>query len=292
MATKNYLEFKLGADPEFCCVDPFTKELVFSNTFSNFTARFGADGGGANFELRPAPSYSPIGVVKNLYNIMLKKITTTPILSEFDWIAGSYHFDSDCPIGGHIHFGIPYGQMERIGMETILKALDNFLGLPAILLEDKEEARMRRDHGGYGDFGDYRDNDHGFEYRTPSSWLTSPYISASVLSLAKVVMDEIINNPKFIDNFGHDTNGISPVNHRELKKLFPSKWNEITKMRLYPKYKGYIDLIASLVEAKKTWHSKQGMKQSWGVSSMAPEYKKRQKVNMEKIWNGFVIAKV
>lgn len=67
--------------------------------------------------------------------------------------------------GGHIHVGYdnPTPEMNR----NIVRAMDVFLGLPSVLLDDDKDRRMM-----YGQAGAYRDKDYGVEYRTLSNfWL-------------------------------------------------------------------------------------------------------------------------
>ena len=78
-------------------------------------------------------------------------------------------------IGGHIHFGVPHTEklMARLMLPSVFM----------LFLESSPNNIERRDNCGYGTLQDYRDQDHGFEYRVPCSWLTEPRLSLGVLSL-------------------------------------------------------------------------------------------------------------
>jgi hypothetical protein len=88
------------------------------------------------------------------------------------------------PLGGHIHFGVKSHQLHPL---LGAQYLSQYLGAIGLLVEKNSEAKQRRG-GDYGGFDDYREQDHGFEYRTLSSWLTSPYVASAFMCLAKTVM--------------------------------------------------------------------------------------------------------
>lgn len=52
----------------------------------------------------------------------------------------------------------------------LVQMCDLFVGLPAILMERDERVPLRRSTLGYGKAGEYREQPHGFEYRTLGSW--------------------------------------------------------------------------------------------------------------------------
>jgi hypothetical protein len=85
------------------------------------------------------------------------------------------------PLGGHIHFS-------RVWLNPqLLRALDNYLALPLMLIE-ADTTRRRRPR--YGFLGDFRRQTHGgFEYRTLPSWMVSPQVAVGVLSLASLIAD-------------------------------------------------------------------------------------------------------
>lgn len=65
--------------------------------------------------------------------------------------------------GFHIHVG--YENPDENTNKDIAKAMDLFLGLPAVLMEPKNERKAV----GYGQAGNYRNQKHGMEYRSLSS---------------------------------------------------------------------------------------------------------------------------
>lgn len=69
--------------------------------------------------------------------------------------------------GLHIHVG--YDSPKATTNIKLAKAMDLFLGVPAVLIEPKN----RRKRVGYGKAGNYRPQKHGVEYRTLSSYFSS-----------------------------------------------------------------------------------------------------------------------
>lgn len=113
---------------------------------------------------------------------------------------GSKHFYRYA--GGHIHVGLK----DRIQFLEILKEnrleflknsiklMDRLGGLLSVVLSPYEDERQRRRY--YGQAGCYRLNNHGIEYRTPSSfWLIAPplvsLMTASVRNAVKLALSEI-----------------------------------------------------------------------------------------------------
>ena len=150
----------LGADPEF---EELIKKDTYEPMYSSYKGvdpkkEIGCDGAGMQLELRPKPSFTPTGLVKNIAGL-IEKIPPVSVRGD--------HY----PLGGHIHFGIPYKQ-------EYIEVLDDFLGRK--LLELSGVAR-----GGYRNLGAIEPKSYGFEYRSlPSSWLLNPRIARIVLKIA------------------------------------------------------------------------------------------------------------
>jgi len=83
--------------------------------------------------------------------------------------------------GGHVHVGTD------VDMLTGIKAMDLFLGVPSILLDDTEASRKRRQL--YGKAGALRPKNYGFEYRTLSNfWVFSEELIEWVYQQTKDAM--------------------------------------------------------------------------------------------------------
>lgn len=280
-------DFLIGADPEFLCVDKKYNRVVQASQFVKGNDRFGMDGNQFTFEARPIPSKNPLVVVNNIREIFLKKIVKDDRFCDYDWYSGSYYHcgpndTRDFPLGGHIHFGIKENQIK---FPTACSILDNYVGLVSVLLEDKDDGYERRSDGDYGFASDFRPQDYGFEYRTPSSWLSSPYIASGMLCLSKMVMFETLNNPKFVprqNDYGYE---FEKMKKDSLREDFPDAWADIQKMSLYNDYKPYVDLLYKLIKEKRIW-STPDMRQPWGMFNLNRINKSQ--VPLEVVWNRFL----
>jgi len=199
-------DITIGCDPEFGLINSEGYLVRADQAMPHsHDSKFGADGPGA--EVRPPPSTSHLGVVKNIHGILAKP----PVRTEnYKWIGGATFIDPNRTywFGGHIHLGRP-AQLDPEGAvgvyEKIAIALDSFLGLPLVAF-DTPNANKRRNgcpkqYGKAGDIRyDYPEEDR-FEYRVLSGlWLTHPTLARMVLGVAKCVTETAYNklaNNKF-----------------------------------------------------------------------------------------------
>lgn len=257
-----------------------------------FSEELGADGCGVTFELRSAPSKNPLEIVADIYDIFQRNVSRNPKLKNVEFTAGSrYKLQA---LGGHIHFGVHKGKKE------IVKILDNYLFPLCLSLEKRKDALWRRRSGSdYGFMGGYRDQSYGFEYRPLSSWLTSPYVAAGVLSIAKVIVFEYINNPTFDWKYRMNDGGMyqeyvdagwsqhdAPFHGHIYDKIkaFDKTpiFDDIKKMSMYSVFKPYIDVIEFLNKNNLTWFPKCSMKEAWGIVNV--KKLKSKQITLEQIW--------
>lgn len=283
--SKTTIDFTLGADPEFGVADsqgriisgePFIQDANHPEILNDI----GLDGNGVTLEVRPAPSANPLEVVSNIRGILRRQVQRKPAFLNQRWIAGSYY--GRYPFGGHIHFG-GADMRRKITSQDASAILDQYLGAVSILIEDRAEGMSRRREGRYGHRSNWRPQNHGFEYRVPSSWIVSPYVAASMMCLSKTVMHEALNNTTF--PFGNyvDDHTFSQMRTAELKAShWGNLWKDIQKMELYQLHKPYLDLIYFLVQNKLTWFPKRGMKEAWGIAN--EEVEAPSDLDLEVIW--------
>lgn len=258
-------DFTLGCDPEFSLYYKnsriiYAYDALYDEKTNYSGGEIGYDGNETQFEIRPKPSKCPIEVTQNIQNIICASFKNIKRLQNKRVVIKS---NSSYGCGGHIHFGI-----KRDDISDILKFLDAYVGVISMLLEGKESSTKRRKNSGYGHSFDYRHQDHGFEYRVPSCWLSHPCITAAILSLAKVVVFESLNNKKA--SISHDKHAVvcDIINSSKIsfaQKQFPSIWSNVTKMQLYPKYQNHLKIIPLLVSQNKTWFTKSSFLNNWGV---------------------------
>lgn len=283
-------DFKIGADPEF----GFKKNgriieaVDIIECECEDTDQFGLDGCTSIAEIRPKPSANPLKVVSDIAKVLHDGVERNPETATLEWKAGSIVSD-DTPIGGHIHFGThAVNYANKPGREVFLDTLDRYLAQTVILLEDPREAETRRNDE-YGGLSDCRDQPWGFEYRTLSSWLTSPYIAQGVLCLAKAIVWETMYN-----GLGDHDDEITDVIQDDFmaarldpirKKFENGLWRDIRKFELYKKYKKPIDLLHTLIEKRRNWFPTCGMKVAWGIESI-PDVGPMKRTTLKTIWSG------
>jgi len=288
---KNPKDFTIGADPEFLIFDE-NNEIIAADKWGNEEDNFGADAGDINFEVRPTPSYSPLEVVNNIHEIFLQQIfKESKFANVYSWKAGSYFsphrsfYDNGYPLGGHIHFGTK----GIIAGRDSTKILSQYVGACSILIEDRKEGQKRRageeEYYCYGQPNNFRTQNYGFEYRTPSSWITSPYVAAAILCLAKTVLFEVINNTSFKPGNYANKEDFKEMNTTKVKLHFPKLWDDVKKMALYPIYKQYLEFIPFLVDNNRNWFPKCGMKAAWGVIDVNALPK--QNITLDSIWGHY-----
>jgi hypothetical protein len=275
MSATKFADFTIGADPEFICTTA-SNSVICAEEFcgNNINESFGCDGNGVLFEVRPTPSKNPLAVLGNIHKIFSNQVLKHPEFLKYNWMAGSYC--SGYPMGGHIHFGV---KNYIADYQRVVTILDNYVGALSVLIDSPELSSSRRAKG-YGSMGDYRTQPYGFEYRTPGSWLSSPYVSAVMLCLAKTVVFEAINNSTFYNSFfscisADDMYFSRRCGRAKILKKFPGLWADIIKMNLYQVYKPYIDLLYHMISTNLSWTVKNNdMKDSWGLfGAKPPTYK-------------------
>lgn len=254
----------LGADPEFVLRDKLTDRLIYPSGFLPKEGALGYDERserreGQFFplaEVRPAPDTCPLRLVNKIRWTMAAGIKLIPY-ENIEWLAGSVHF-ARYQIGGHIHFG-------GIAITTqLLRALDNYLGIPVMLIEDPEKAAERRKH--YGGLGSFRLEPHGgFEYRTPGSWLISPEIARAVLCLAKVVACEypVLKKDFFFDMELQRAFYLGKKNY--FFDLFEDLWVDIIATETYKLYINELHLFPEMIGNRQSWDEHKDIRLAWNL---------------------------
>lgn len=255
------------------------------------TTEIGCDGQSALGELRPKHGNNPIEHFNEILKLMeeLNDLLSPEIVCYEDDLqvkAGAVQgqtIGERFQLGGHIHLGYTD---KNISIPYLGKYLSLFCGIPLTLVTNIErkfgldlesERNIRHKRGQYGEYASYKATNYGIEFRMPSSWLVSPQITIGALSLAYVVGYEfIINSKKRIRH-------IQEIIFRE-KQLIPfqkyviwynnQNWTllqdefepiktEIQQMKLYPKYKEYIDYILDMIDNEETWYSEGDILPRW-----------------------------
>lgn len=271
--TKNK-ELTLGADPEFILINEETGKMIPA---SQFLPRFGDVGCDSIRtpnrqtrpigEVRPEPSTSPIVLADNIRKNMLQALKLLPY-SNLKWMAGSQ--PENYPIGGHIHFS-------NIEVSSkLLRALDNYLAIPVMLMENSETSVLRR--AKYGHLSDFRTKEYGgFEYRTVASWLVTPEIAKGVLCLSKIIAKNylILNRNYFISR--QYQSAFYRGDKYYFREIFDHLWGEISALPDYKEYKEYLDPIKHLCTSMAGWDETVDIRKTWGLPIPKKKYRAENK---------------
>ena len=150
------------------------------------------------------------------------------------------------PLGGHLHFS-------RCWMNGhLLRALDNYLALPLILIED-ESTRGRRPRYGY--LGDFRKKSHGgFEYRTLPSWLASPVVTRGVFALASLIVNNYWRLPRKPLQEPDIQAAYYSGDKRRLQDEVAMLWKDLEQLKGYEVHAGLLEGLRLLVASMVPWN--------------------------------------
>jgi hypothetical protein len=253
----------LGADPEFVMLSKKGNLLIASRYFPrNGKVGYDAIWIGQNrsnkpvAEIRPSPSTDPQVLVVRIYQSLYYAAKKMEHISS-KWLAGSMPYQG-FPLGGHIHFS---GIQPNFKM---LRAFDNYLALPFVIVEDTQSSRKRRPQ--YGFLGDFRFQEHGgFEYRTLPSWLVSPTLTKGVFALAKLIAAH------------YDQLQLDPLSDPEvqkayyageketLRKWFEVLWADLERLDNYERYKKFLDGFYRFIVSGNSWSETRDIRRYWRV---------------------------
>lgn len=205
----------LGTDPEFEILN--SENMNITPMEVKNCKKIGLDGCGRQLEIRPAFKYSPKDITNEISNIMKilngKKISVN---------------EGTEPLGAHIHIGIDT-VWYNIDKENINQVLSNiyscFIG--SIFIETNND--LRRYHN-YGNINDYRNQNHGIEYRSLPSYV---FIDKKLTNLIFKIFYNITEY--FINRIEHNE---PIIFHRkptldEYKKIAGISFNELRILKNY-----------------------------------------------------------
>lgn len=251
----------LGMDPEFmlCRADG---KVVSAAQYLRREGRAGYDGirvkGKVVYplvELRPKPSAEPRQLIIHLMHTM--HIAAHRINNpQLNWIAGGMPKQGFC-LGGHLHFSLIWLN------SRLLRALDNYLALPLILIED-ESTRKRRPR--YGFLGDFRHQFHGgFEYRTLPSWMVTPKVTKGVIALARVIADHY-RDLKLTPLGNEQVQAWYYQGQKEpLLEVVKKLWTDLEKLQSYDQYRSYLEPLKRQIIDMKPWNEARDLRRLWRI---------------------------
>lgn len=251
----------LGMDPEFVLRRPGPGgKIVSASRYFAKRGRVGCDSVRVGdrliyplAELRPSPAAEPEELFRNLYAAMRLAASRIDDAS-LEWLAGGMPAPG-LPLGGHIH-------VSGVSLNAdLMRAMDNYMALPLVLLEDSTTRRRRPRYGALGDFR--RQFHGGFEYRTLPSWIVSPKIAMGVIALAKVVCEHYpelrgrpLARPEMQEAYyAGDKTAIRPAAE--------SLWKDLERTASYARYRAALDRLKRAVLRMEAWNEQSDVRASW-----------------------------
>ncbi len=238
----------LGCDPEAFLVNP-QGNIVPANLFFRKYTSVGYDG--IMIEFRPMPSLSEATVAENLMKLISgarNKLDSTykkslvyrgiPPGKDIKLLAASSYRNTAA--GFHLHFGLPsqllgnHLHTRKMLAGQMVKALDFYVGIPAIIPEGVED-HFRRTFitSQYGKPGNYILDNRTLEYRVPGgSLLRHPVLTQGILGLGAIVIEDIVSRVKAVTN-----------NYALLENMLPDE----SLKAVYPHLPTTTDIYKSIV---------------------------------------------
>ncbi len=258
----------IGADPEFLLARGGAMDRIYASDYLPLAGPVGCElqpvqTNGRYYrplaELRPDYALSPVRLFQNLKSTIDRADQMIP--RGIDWLAGSVP-DGTYPIGGHIHFS-------RVPLSTrLLRAFDNYLTVPLLLLEDPARAVIRRSR--YGFLGDARVKPHGgFEYRTPFSWLSSPTLARGTLCLAYLVAKEHVQLTRNAFDDLDYLEAFYTADKEPFRQIFPQLWEDMHGTATYEAYSRSLDALYALIESGWVVDERADFRRMWQMGEGA-----------------------
>lgn len=259
----------LGCDPEFVMFNPSNHTLIETDPVLKCLDRkdpISQEIGQENsyvFELRPMHSTSPRNLVERIRFLLHAIAKYSPQSMKYEWMAGSNV--QGFSIGGHIHFGCKCS-------ECVIGVLNSVFSPVMALIEDETE-RENRLSNTYG-FFDYRKESHGFEYRTPASWLWSPGIALGTLALAQAIANDgskgklpwkAIQRLKGLSYYMIFPDSSKCIDRSKARRSFNDIWKVIQKIPSVRRFYPEISFLRELILRERRWNNDADMKMRWGI---------------------------
>ncbi|WP_307587268.1 putative amidoligase domain-containing protein [Paenibacillus wynnii] len=250
----------MGMDPEFLLQRGAAGRVVPASLYLPTDGVAGCDAGPPGTrgtfpvaELRPRPRGSPRALLAQL---MSAAATADRLIADrsLAWRAGGMPLRG-WALGGHLHFsGVSL-------TAPLLRALDNYLALPMMLLEDSRAAARRPR---YGVLGDFRHQPHGgFEYRTLPSFLVSPVVAKGAVYLAHLIVSRYEDLPLR----PLDREDLHAAYYRgdkpPLREAFAPLRGQLRALGGYELAARYIEPLFRYIDVGKTWNEARDIRGLW-----------------------------
>ncbi len=256
----------VGMDPECILVNPDGK-VVPADRFFEKKGRVGSDSivleGRAVvyplLEFRPQPAASPDILLSHLEQLMHSAHQKLQKHGDFQWLAGGSP-RRGIKLGGHLHFsGRPLDS-------RWLRALDYYLALPLVMLEDSSTSGRRPK---YGFLGDHRTKHHGgFEYRALPSWIVDRDLTHSVVCLAFIIAQEyrVLQSDMLLDLTLIEA--YYKGDKYTLRIYTQQIWMRIEQLKGYEMYRHQLRKFKDRLFHQQSWNEQRDLRESWGICNL------------------------
>lgn len=248
----------IGTDPEFLLVDRSGSIRGASNYdffySTSSSSEIGRDGAGTPVEIRPRPSnITEIDILCDNIKRLFRKVAKYCHPQRLKLYAGA-NYKGNRPIGGHIHFGSPEMRRSR-HREKLIHVLDTHW-TPIINHFLPSRHIATRVNSGYGKLGSWESKSYGFEYRTPWSFLMSPYLTRVGFSLASLLAYHYKKIPYDYDLFNDVWDYYKHLDDtKRLKNIYsqikPKILNLMSYKSINKQHNGDILSMFNLIEQKR-----------------------------------------
>lgn len=173
-------KFTIGADPEYVLTDNASNYQYANQLYLTTLEACGCDLSGRQMELRASPSRFVLDIVASILETLRWQVVKYPATLYFNWRAIGLMGNDGC--GGHVHFARK--NKDRASNVKSLDAMSSYMINYDFLPGAKDRSTASR----YGRAGDVRNTSYGYEYRTLSTWLNSPFSAYIAMVAAKLAM--------------------------------------------------------------------------------------------------------
>lgn len=252
----------LGADPEFVLRRP-DGHFVSASKYLEKEGAVGCDAVVLSrsrvihplAELRPKPCADPAELVRELYRTM-RKASSLIGDDSLAWLAGSMPAKG-LPIGGHVHVSGVWLN------ERLLRALDNYVALPLLLIEGEAAGRRRPR---YGFLGDCRRKRHGgFEYRSLPSWLATPELALAVFALVRAVALHYRELPERPLDAADVQRAYYNGDKTELLPVVRRLWPDLERLPAYTEHRTMLDAFRDRLYRLESWDEQADFRLPWKI---------------------------
>ena len=144
-----------------------------------------------------------------------------------------------------------------------MRALDNYLALPLLMVENARTARLRRRR--YGFLADWRTKRHGFEYRTPGSWLVSREVALGALCLAKLIGEdfELLRNAPLQE--APLTRAFYRCDKQALRPVIAGLWRDLSLTPTYRLFRPELETLRARMDEAWEASEREDLRRTWGL---------------------------